>query len=259
MNEFRDKVAVITGAASGFGAATARRFADLGASVVLADVDGPGAQRVASEIGAHAVAVEVDVRKSGDVASMIQTAEEKFGGLDILVNNAGLTRKGGPVEDSSEDDFTYVFDVNVRGVYLGVKHGVPALRRRGGGVVLNTASIIAVVPRKQALIYAASKGAVVTLTRAAALELAPTIRVNCVCPVAADTNFLLGAVDGDQAALEALRAGLRADPGAGVPLGRLTEPTDVASAFTFLASEDARFLTGVVLPVDGGRSAGDVT
>jgi 3-oxoacyl-[acyl-carrier protein] reductase len=257
MTDFANKVAVVTGAASGFGAATARRFAEQGASVVVADVDGPGAQAIAAEIGDRAVAVAVDVRNSAEVAAMIKTAEDTFGGLDILVNNAGLTRKGGPVEESSEDDFTFVFDVNVRGVYLGIKHGVPALRRRGGGVVLNTASIIAVVPRKNSLIYAASKGAVVTLTRAAALELAPAIRVNCVCPVAADTNFMRGAVDGDPAALEALRASIRANPGAGIPLGRLAEPTDVASAFTFLASDDARFLSGVVLPVDGGRSAGD--
>jgi 3-oxoacyl-[acyl-carrier protein] reductase len=255
--DFTGKAVVVTGAASGFGAATAKRFAAHAANVVVADVDGLGAEKVASEIGEAAVAVQADVRSSDQVAAMIQRAEDAFGGLDVLVNNAGLTRPGGPVEDSAEDDYTFVFDVNVRGVYLGVKHGVPALRRRGGGVILNTASIIGVVPRRNALIYAASKGAVITLTRAASLELAPQIRVNCVCPVAADTNFMVGAVGGNEEALAAVRANLRANPGAGIPMGRLADPSDVAAAFTFLASDDASFLTGIVLPIDGGRSAGD--
>jgi 3-oxoacyl-[acyl-carrier protein] reductase len=234
-------------------------FAAGGANVVVADIDEAGAQRVASEIGEAAIPVTGDVRDSHHVAGMIATAESTFGGIDILINNAGLTRSPGPVEESSEDDFDFVFDVNVKGVYLGIKHGVPALRRRGGGVILNTASVIAIVPRRNNLIYASSKGAVVTMTRTAALELAPTIRVNCVCPVAADTNFMLGAFGGDVAALEAVRASSGLDPGAGIPLRRRAEPNDVAGAFAYLASDDAALLSGVVLPIDGARSAGDIS
>lgn len=259
MSEFDGKVVVITGAASGFGEATAKRFGAEGAKVVVADVDTENAERVAGEIGDNATPVTVDVRDTKAVAAMIEAAESRFGGLDILINNAGLTRRAGPVEDSSEDDFDFTMEVNVKGVYLGIKHGVPALRRRGGGVILNTASIIALVPRKHTLQYTASKGAVVAMTKAAALELAPTIRVSCVCPVAADTNFMRGAVGGDEETYQAAREQMRATAHVGVPLGRRAEPEDVAGAFLFLASDDAKFLSGVVLPIDGGRSAGDFT
>ena len=258
MGMFSGKVVVVTGAASGFGEATARRFAGEGADVVVADVNSDRAKEVAASMvanGQSALAVGVDVRMSDEVADMIAAAESAFGGIDVLVNNAGLIRGSGPIEEMAEEDFDLTMSVNVKGTFLGVKHGVPALRRRGGGVILNTASVSALVPRRRSAIYAASKGAVVTMTRALAVDLAPAIRVNCVCPVAAVTRFQEG-VSTDPAEVSARLAKTRA-AGASIPMKRIARVEDVADAFIYLASPGAGFLTGVVLPVDGGRSAGD--
>jgi 3-oxoacyl-[acyl-carrier protein] reductase len=147
--------------------------------------------------------------------------------------------------------------VNVKGTFLGVRHGVPALRRRGGGVILNTASVSALVPRRRSAMHAASKGAVVTMTQALAVDLAPEIRVNCVCPVAAQTRFQEGlSTDPGEVAERQERTKAA---GASIPMKRIATPEDVADAFAYLASPGAGFLTGVILPVDGGRSAGDPT
>ncbi len=253
MERFQDRVAVVTGAASGFGEAIATRFAGEGARVVVADIDDAGAKRVVSAIemaGGRAVFVHTDVSVSEDVKRLIDAAVETFGGLDVLVNNAGLCHRTTPLTELSEADYDRVFAVNTKSVYLGAVHGVPALRARGGGVIVNTASIGAVAPRPGVTAYNATKGAVVTLTRGLAVELAPDhIRVNAVNPVAADTNFMRGAV-GAHPLPESVRKQLVS----GIPLGRLTQPRDVAAAVTFLASDDAEFLTGVCLDVDGGRS-----
>ena len=247
MTRFSGKSVLITGAGSGFGAAMARRFADEGASVIVADVDEAAARQVAEGLP-EAAAVRVDVTKTDEVAAMVSAAEDRFGGLDVLVNNAGFTHRAGPTEELPDDEFDRIMAVNVKGVFLGVKHGVPALRRRGGGVIVNTASIGAVSPRPGVTVYNASKGAVVTLTRGLAVELAPEIRVNAVMPVAADTHFMLGAFGGE------LPERSRASFTKSIPMGRLCEPADVAAAVCYLASDDARFVTGVCLPVDGGRS-----
>lgn len=248
MGRLERKVAIVTGAGSGFGAAVARRFAAEGARVVLADVDLKGAETVAGKIGEGVKAVEVDVRDGDAVAGMVASAESLFGGLDILVNNAGVPIKRGPVEELAEEEFNRVFDINVKGVWLGVKYGVPALRRRGGGVIINTSSIAAVIPRSGGVIYSATKGAVSSMTLALAKELAPTIRVNAVLPVAAVTNFMRQSRPTDPASIAAMAAEL--------PLQRLCEPEDVAAAMVFLASDEARLITGVCLPVDAGRSLG---
>ncbi len=248
MGRLDDRVAIVTGAASGFGAAVARRFAAEGAWVVVADIDGKGAAAVAEEVGDSAKAVEVDVRNSAAVAALVAATESAFGGLDILVNNAGVPAKRGPVEDLTEEEFDRVFGINVKGVWLGVKHGVPALRRRGGGVIINTSSIAAIIPRPGSVIYSATKGAVSSMTLALAKELAPTIRVNAVMPVAAVTNFMRQSRPTDDASIEAMAAEL--------PLKQLCEPEDVAATIAFLASDEARMITGVCLPVDGGRSLG---
>ena len=175
-----------------------------------------------------------------------------FGGIDILVNNAGYCHRAKPLWELPEADYDRIFEVNVKSVYLGAVHGVPRLIERGGGVIVNTASIGAVRPRPRLTAYNASKGAVITLTRGLAMELAPHgIRVNAVNPVAADTDFMKGP-SGGRPLGEKGREILEAT----IPLGRLAEPEDVAAAVAYLASDDAAFLTGVCLDVDGGRSIG---
>ena len=250
---FQNKIAVVTGAASGFGEAIAKAFAVEGASVVLADVDEAGGKEVATAIGdagGAAIFVRTDVSQADQVKAMIEKATDHYGGLDILVNNAGFSHRMMPMWDLPEEDYDRVFAVNTKGVYLGAKYGVPALRKRGGGVIVNTASIGAVSPRPGVTAYNATKGAVVTMTRGLAMEVAPyRIRVNAVNPVASDTSFFKGLLGVDDVP-DPIRKGLIE----GVPLGRLAEPLDVATAVLFLASEDAGFLTGVCLDVDGGRS-----
>ena len=249
---FQAKVAVVTGAASGFGAAIARRFATEGAAVVVADIDEAGGKEVVAAIesdGGRALFARTDVSRSEDVAAMVDVSVRRFDGLDVLVNNAGLSHLGMPLEELPEQEFDRVFAVNVKGVYLGAKYAIPVMKARGAGVIVNTASIGAVAPRPNVTAYNATKAAVVTLTRGLAVELAPEIRVNAVNPVAAETNFMKGATGAETLTERARTALIR-----GIPMGRLAEPRDVAAAVAFLASDDAEFLTGVCLDVDGGRS-----
>jgi len=250
---FDGKTAIVTGAGSGFGEAIATRFAREGARVVVADVNEESGRRVASAIageGGTARFVRTDVSRSADVKAMIDEACSAFGGLDVLVNNAGFSHRTMPLWELPEEEYERVFATNVRGVYLGCKYAVPVMKQRGGGVIVNTASIGAVAPRPGITAYNATKGAVITMTRGLAVEVAPfKIRVNAVNPVAAETGFMKGAVG-----VEKLPEEFRKQLVATIPLGRLTEPRDVAAAVLFLASPDAEFLTGVCLPVDGGRS-----
>ena len=250
---FENKVAVVTGAASGFGEAIATRFADEGAAVVVGDRDAEGGKRVVEAIvasGGRAVLATADVSQSGDVKRMFETAVEAFGGVDIIVNNAGFSHRITPMVDLPEEEYDRVFATNTKSVYLAVVHGVPLLRERGGGAIVNTASIGAVRPRPNVTAYNATKGAVITMTRGLAVELAKdNIRVNAVNPLASETGFVRGALG-----LEKFPDPVREAMIKEVPLGRLAQPTDVASAVLFLASDDAAFLTGVALDVDGGKS-----
>ena len=250
---FDGQTAIVTGAGSGFGEAIATRFAREGARVVVADVNEENGRRVASAIageGGTARFVRTDVSRAADVKAMVDEALSAFGGLDVLVNNAGFSHRTMPLWELPEEEYERVFATNVRGVYLGCKYAVPVMKQRGGGVIVNTASIGAVAPRPGITAYNATKGAVITMTRGLALEVAPfKIRVNAVNPVAAETGFMKGAVG-----VEKLPEEFRKQLVATIPLGRLTEPRDVAAAVLFLASPDAEFLTGVCLPVDGGRS-----
>jgi 3-oxoacyl-[acyl-carrier protein] reductase len=247
---FTGRVAVVTGGAKGFGEAISRRFHAEGASVVLADLDADRGRGIAEELGDRAAFTSCDVTRSEDVVAMVATATERFGRLDVLCNNAGYSHPAMPMHELPEEDFDRQFAVNVKGVYLGCKHAVPVMLAQGGGVIVNTASIGAKRPRSGVTAYNASKGAVVTLTRGLAHELGRhQIRVNAVCPVASNTAFMEGVRRGERLDERAQTALIR-----GIPLGRLCEPADVAAAVTFLASDDAAFLTGVCLDVDGGRS-----
>ena len=242
-----NKVAVVTGAASGFGEGIARLFAAEGAMVVIADLNEEGANRVADDIGENALPVVVDVSKSADVERMVDAACEKWGGIDILVNNAGYTYPNRPMLEVTEEVFDRVFSVNVKSIYHGAQAAIPKMRERGAGVILNVASTGGVRPRPGLAWYNGSKGAVITLTKSMAVELAPEkIRVVCINPVAGETGMLHLFMGEDTSEK---RAQFRSS----IPLGRLSTPQDVANSALFLCSDEAEFLTGVCLEVDGGR------
>ena len=250
---FEGKSVVVTGAGSGFGRAIAARFAEEGASVLCADIDPVGGEKTAAEIeaaGGTAEFIEVNVAQSDDVQAMVERCVERFGRIDVLVNNAGYSHRSRLMWKLTEEDFDGVFAVNVKGVFLGCKFAVPHMIEGGGGAIVNTASIGAVAPRAGVTPYNASKGAVVTLTRGLAGEVARhNIRVNAVNPVAAETGFMKGALGVDKLDNEAKSSNV-----AGIPRGRLSEPADVAAAVCFLASDEADMITGTALNVDGGRS-----
>jgi 3-oxoacyl-[acyl-carrier protein] reductase len=243
------KIAIVTGAGSGFGEATARRFAAEGACVVVADLRADAANRVAGEIGNAAIAVTADVGSAADVTKVISETVRCFGPPNILVNNAGTTHKNQPLLETDEASFDRVFHVNVKSIYHFVQATVPLMRDAGGGVILNVGSTAGIRPRPGLTWYNASKGAVNLMSRSLAVELAPwRIRVNALCPVAGDTPLLaalMGVPDTPDA---------RAKFIASVPLGRLCLPSDVAAAALYLASNEAEFITGVEFPVDGGRT-----
>ena len=246
----RDKVAVITGAGSGFGEGMARRFAAEGAKVVVNDIHDANGRRVAAaltERGHAATFVRADVSQAAEVDALVAAVVSAHGRIDILVNNAGATHRNQPMLDVPEDVFDRIFAVNVKALYLAARAVVPLMRRHGGGCILNTASTAGLRPRPGLTWYNASKGAVITMTKSMAVELAPDhIRVNCLCPVAGETGMLADFLGGDT---PENRARFRAS----VPLGRLSTPEDIASAALYLASDEANFITGVALEVDGGR------
>lgn len=234
----------MTGGGSGFGAAICRRFAEEGAKVLLVDCRGD-AGTVAQEIGA--VFVEADVASNADSRRMVASAIDRFGRLDVLVNNAGAPQAPTPVTDTGEHDFDRLMAVNAKAIFLAARHAAPLMRKQGGGVILNTVSVAAIRPRPNLAAYNASKGAALVLSKSLAIELAPdNIRVNAVCPGPGDTPMLATFVGGDS---EAYRAAFLQS----IPLGRLCAPGDIASTMVFLASDEASFITGAVIEVDGGR------
>jgi 3-oxoacyl-[acyl-carrier protein] reductase len=241
------KVAVVTGGGSGFGAAICRRFVEEGAKVVLVDWRVDSAEALARELGAAAVFAQADVAVAADARRMIDTAVERFGRIDILVNNAGAAQAPASFVETTEDAWDRLFDVNAQAIFLAARHAVPIMRRQGGGAILNTVSVAAIRPRPNLLAYNSSKGAALTLTKSMAIELAPDrIRVNAVCPGPGDTPMLATFVGGDS---DDHRAGFLST----IPLGRLCTPADVAHAMVYLASDEASFVTGAILEVDGGR------
>jgi 3-oxoacyl-[acyl-carrier protein] reductase len=246
--KLKDKIAVVTGGASGFGRAICELYAKEGAKVVVADLNGQGAREVAMGIGSSAVHVAGDVSKRADVDAMIGEAVKTFGGIDIMVNNAGYTHKRQSLLDVTEAEFDRILAVNVKAIYLTALACVPVMEKRGGGVIINTASTAGVRPRPGLTWYNGSKGAAITLTKSMAAELAPKkIRVCAINPVIGETGMLeqfMGMPD-----TPANRAQFLAT----IPLGRFSTPADVANAALFLASPESSMITGVALEVDGGR------
>lgn len=243
--------AIITGAASGFGAEMARVFAGAGAGVVVADRNLEGAEAIGAELrakGAQALAVRADVTAAADVDAMVSASLDAFGGVDALINNAGTLGPRGTLEETSEAQFDAMFAVNVKGVFLCSQAVLPHMRQRKRGTIVNIASGSALRPRAGAVVYSASKGAVVTLTRALALEVAGDgIRVNAICPAIAKTPLARDFVG------EAEDSEVWDRLGRDLPLGRLVTPADVAAAALWLASDASAMVTGTCLAVDGGR------
>ena len=241
------KTAFVTGAAQGFGLAIAETFAREGARVACVDWNGQGAQAAAKAVGAGAIALQCDVSNASQVAAASTAALEAFGHVDILVNNAGTSHRNRPMLEVDEPEFDRLFAVNVKSIFLMAHAFVPAMRNHGSGVILNIGSTAGIRPRPGLAWYNATKGAVNLLSKSMAVELAPDkIRVCALAPVAGETPLLPMFMGEDTPEKRALFK-------ASVPLGRLSVPQDIANACLFLASDEAQFLTGVVLEVDGGR------
>jgi 3-oxoacyl-[acyl-carrier protein] reductase len=260
MGRLEGKVALITGAGSGFGREAALLFAREGASVAVADLDEAGGSDVASQIaaaGGRAIFIRANVAHPAEVKAMIEETVRSFGRLNVLYNNAGVAMEMTPVAGVTEEQYIRIMDVNFKGVLFGCKYGAPeiakALAAGGGGSIINTASMAALKGRPNISIYCASKGAVVALTRALAIELAPNkIRVNAICPVAADTPMLAKFIpQGGRGTVEALKKAAAET----IPMKRLGRTTDTANLALFLASDESEFITGLSIPVDGGYSA----
>ena len=246
-----NKVAIITGAASGFGAGTARLFAAEGAAVVVADISDEAGESIVDSIntsGGKAVYAHADVTSRHDTRNMIDAAEKLGGRLDILINNAGYSHSNKEFSTVTDQEFDRVYDVNVKAVFIAIQEALPLFRRNGGGCIINTSSTAALRPRPGLAVYCSSKGAVSNLTKALAVELAPDkVRVNAICPVIGETGMLetfMGVPDTPEN---------RKKFEATIPLGRFSTPNDIAQTMLFLSSDDAEFLTGVALEVDGGR------
>jgi 3-oxoacyl-[acyl-carrier protein] reductase len=243
------KVALVTGGASGFGAEIVRLFAREGAKVVNMDLNGDGAKKIAAEAGNGAIAVAGDVTKGADVDAAVKAAVDAFGRLDIVVNNAGWTHRNKPIMEVSEAEFDRVYAINVKSIYLMTRACVPVMRSQGGGNIINVGSTAGIRPRPGLTWYNSTKGAVNLVSKSMAVELAPDkIRVNCIAPVIGETALLesfMGVPDTPENRAKFL---------ATIPLGRMSRPEDIARACLYLASDLSDFVTGVILPVDGGRT-----
>ena len=240
------KVAIVTGAGSGFGEGIARRFAEEGAKVVVNDIVAVAAKRVAKEVGGTAVVA--DVSRDADVKGLVEAALAAHGKLDIVVNNAGTTHRNRPMLEVEEAEFDRIYAVNVKSLFLTARHAVPAFRKAGGGCFITIASTAGVRPRPGLTWYNGSKGAAIVTSRSMAAELGPdNIRVNVINPVIGETGLLemfIGVPDTPENRRKFV---------ATIPLGRMSRPLDIAQAAVFLASDEAAFITGACLEVDGGR------
>lgn len=249
MAQLANKIAIITGAGSGFGAGIAQAYVAEGAKVMLADINADSVQRVAARLGAHAAAFTCDVSNGLQIRTLVEQCVTTFGAPDIVVNNAGITHRNGPLTDVDEATFDHLFAVNVKSIYHMAQAVVPMMRQRGSGVILNIGSTAGIRPRPGLVWYNATKGAVNNISKSMAVELAPDqIRVNAICPVMGETGLLaqfMGVPDTPENRAKFL---------ATIPLGRFSQPRDIANVAVFLASDAAEFLTGLEFPVDGGRT-----
>jgi NAD(P)-dependent dehydrogenase (short-subunit alcohol dehydrogenase family) len=253
MGRLAGRTAIITGAASGIGAATARLFVAEGARVLVADMRPEPGEALAKELGDDAAFCRVDVAKEADVENAVKDALERWGRLDCMFNNAGFGGALGPIETTTVDDFDITFDVLVKGVFLGIKHAAPAMRRNGGGSIINTASVAGLKTGEAPHLYSVAKAAVVHLTKSVALELGESnIRVNCICPGIVATPLAAGRADTSQEQLDKFGNALRKAQA----LGRVGQPDDIARAALWLASDESSWVTGTAQVVDGGAAAG---
>lgn len=243
------KRTLVTGAASGFGKCIAETYVREGAKVAVVDLNAEGAKAVAEALGPNAIAVTCDVSRGDQVQAAVDATVKAFGGLDIAVNNAGWTNRNSPLMETDEDTFRKIYDINVLSIFHMTKACVPLWRKAGGGVMLNIGSTAGIRPRPGLTWYNSSKGAVNLMSRSLAVELAPDkIRVNCIAPVMGATALLeqfMGMPDTPENREKFI---------ATIPMGRMSQPRDVANAALYLGSDEADFITGVVLEVDGGRT-----
>jgi len=248
----KDKVVIVTGAGSGFGAGIAQRFAEEGAKVVVNDINAEGGARVAGGIsaaGGRALFAKADVTRTQDWASLVEAAVSAFGRLDVVVNNAGWTHRNKPYLEVTEAEFDKVYAINVKSVYLSALHAVPVFRKQGGGCFVNIASTAGLRPRPGLTVYNSSKGAVILMSKSMAAEFGPDkIRVNCVNPVFSPETALSADFAGGAVTEEAKKRFL-----ATIPLGRFSTPLDVANACLYLASDEASMISGSCIEVDGAR------
>ena len=239
------KSAIITGAGSGFGAGMAKKFIAEGAQVLVVDINANAAKAVAAELGA--VACAANVADAADVKAMIAQSMAAFGKIDIVINNAGVTHLPTPTEAVSEEDFDRVMAVNMKSIYLITREVVPLMKARKAGNILNIASTAGLSPRPNLSWYNASKGWVITATKALAVELAPFgVRVNALCPVAGETPLLKSFMGQDTPEMRAKFLST-------IPIGRFSTPEDMGNAACYLCSDEASMITGVAMEVDGGR------
>ncbi|TCT10374.1 glucose 1-dehydrogenase [Paralcaligenes ureilyticus] len=249
MGQLENKIAVVTGSGSGFGEGIAKLYAEEGARVIVADINLEAANRVAADIGSAARAFKVDVSNRNDINHVVNHCKDEFGRVDIVVNNAGITHKNQPMLDVDEAMFERIFNINVKSIYYMAHAVVPLMRDQGGGVIVNIGSTAGIRPRPGLTWYNASKGAINLLSKSMAVELAPDkIRVNVICPVMGVTGMFelaMGLPDTPENRARFISS---------IPSGRFCQPSDIAAAALFLASDAAEFITGVELPVDGGRT-----
>ena len=248
----KDKVAIVTGAGSGFGEGIAKRFAQEGARIVVNDINTAGGERVANEIigsGGKALFVRADVTRGADWANLVGATQSAYGRMDIVVNNAGWTHRNKPYLEVTEEEFDRVYAVNVKSIYLSALHALPVFRKQGGGCFVNIASTAGLRPRPGLTIYNSTKGAVILMSKSMAGEFGPDkVRVNCVNPVFSPETALSAEFAGG-----AVTAETKAKFLATIPLGRFSTPLDVANACLFLASDEASMISGSCIEVDGAR------